>query len=138
MTNNISSRLPLQSLPVSSLDKNEIDKLILQPVSDQLESSSITLQVAERIPESKVKEQLSYLLANLLYLNETEIDVNEKFVDYGIDSILAVEFIKIINKTFVLDIPAARLYDYPTLAQLANHIVFEFSTKAPTLSFRIP
>ena len=44
------------------------------------------------------------------------------FVDLGLDSILGVELIKELNRTFGLEMKASRLFDHPTAASLAAHV----------------
>jgi len=43
-------------------------------------------------------------------------------VDYGMDSILGVEFIKLLNETFSLELLATDLYEYNNIYELANFI----------------
>nr|QBM78307.1 polyketide synthase [Moorena bouillonii bAprat14] len=71
---------------------------------------------------SQVKEILKQQLADALYADISEIEVNKKFVDLGLDSIVGVEWITNINKTYNLNIKATKIYDYPTLLDFAKYI----------------
>ncbi|NEO96168.1 MAG: hypothetical protein F6K56_40900, partial [Moorea sp. SIO3G5] len=74
---------------------------------------------------SQVKEILKQQLADALYADISEIEEDKKFVDLGLDSIVGVEWITNINKTYNLNIKATKLYDYPTLLDLAKYITQE-------------
>ncbi|NET13248.1 MAG: acyl carrier protein, partial [Okeania sp. SIO1H6] len=84
----------------------------------------------------QIKETLKQQLAEALYADISEIEEDKKFVDLGLDSIVGVEWITEINKTYNLNIKATKLYDYPTLLDFAKHITQEiYSTggsKFPT------
>ncbi|MCB0191358.1 MAG: SDR family NAD(P)-dependent oxidoreductase, partial [Anaerolineae bacterium] len=74
-------------------------------------------------PEPAVLEQqLRQQLVDILYIEPGEIDGQEKFVDFGLDSITGVEWVKRINRDFGLNLNATRLYDYPTLQRLAKYV----------------
>ena len=72
-----------------------------------------------------IKETLKKSLAEALYVDISEIEEDQKFIDLGLDSIVGVEWITIINQTYELNIKATKLYDYPTLLDLAEYITQE-------------
>ena len=79
--------------------------------------------------ESKyIQELLRTSLAEALYLDTTEIDINKSFVDLGLDSIVGVEWMKVINKRLGLDISATKVYDYTTISALASYLVKEIES----------
>ncbi|NEQ83298.1 MAG: acyl carrier protein, partial [Moorea sp. SIO2I5] len=55
--------------------------------------------------------------------------------DLGLDSIVGVEWITNINKTYNLNIKATKLYDYPTLLDLAKYISQEISSSTGGSTF---
>ncbi|MEM9491653.1 MAG: beta-ketoacyl synthase N-terminal-like domain-containing protein, partial [Myxococcota bacterium] len=61
-------------------------------------------------------------LADVLFLSPGEIREDDRFVELGLDSIIGIEWIKSINQRFGLTLAATRLYDYPTVADLARFI----------------
>jgi acyl transferase domain-containing protein len=65
---------------------------------------------------------LKEVLAEVLHTDSSQIDRDKPFVDLGLDSILSLEFVKKLNGEFELDIKVSRLYDYPTLNELAEHL----------------
>ena len=60
---------------------------------------------------SQVKEILKQQLADALYADISEIEEDKKFVDLGLDSIVGVEWITNINKTYNLNIKATKFTD---------------------------
>ena len=76
---------------------------------------------------SEIASKLTALLAEVLYLDESEIDENEKFIDLGLDSVVGVEWASNINEAFGLKIEATRLYDYPTIKALSAFVAEQSS-----------
>ncbi|MGJ7907987.1 SDR family NAD(P)-dependent oxidoreductase [Actinopolyspora sp. H202] len=68
---------------------------------------------------SGLREELRSGLAAALFLSESEVDPYRNFVELGLDSIVGVEWVKSINKQYGTSLTATRLYDYPSVAELA-------------------
>ncbi|HEY9804634.1 MAG TPA: acyl carrier protein [Leptolyngbyaceae cyanobacterium] len=79
---------------------------------------------------AQIKQTLKESLASALYTDISEIAENQKFIDLGLDSIVGVEWITTINKKYNLNLKATKLYDYPTLLDLAKYINQEISSEA--------
>ncbi|MBD2504909.1 type I polyketide synthase [Anabaena azotica] len=77
---------------------------------------------------AQIKQTLKESLASALYTDISEIAENQKFIDLGLDSIVGVEWITTINKKYNLNLKATKLYDYPTLLDLAKYITQEISS----------
>ncbi|MEU9678026.1 SDR family NAD(P)-dependent oxidoreductase [Streptomyces parvus] len=73
----------------------------------------------------EIQAELLSTLAEALYLGEDELDLDRNFTDFGLDSIVGVEWIKVINKRFGLDLAATRLYDHPTVLKLTACVLKE-------------
>ncbi|WP_439595340.1 SDR family oxidoreductase [Falsiroseomonas sp.] len=73
-------------------------------------------------PADDTAEELRRLLAAALFLEPSDLDPQASFGDLGLDSILAVEFTRVVNDRFGLSLSAARLYDHANLAALAAHL----------------
>jgi len=69
--------------------------------------------------EKDLQAELAASLAEVLYMSPEEVDVDKKFIDMGLDSIIGVEWIKLINKQYNTSIQATKVYDYPTIAEFA-------------------
>ena len=78
-----------------------------------------------------LQPQLRSSLAQALYLDEAAIDIDSAFVDLGLDSIVGVEWVKTINKTYGLEISATRVYDYANLRALARFVHEEIAKLPP-------
>ncbi|CAB3765827.1 1,4-dihydroxy-2-naphthoyl-CoA synthase [Paraburkholderia humisilvae] len=72
-----------------------------------------------------IAARLRELLAHELRMSEHEIGEDEPFVSLGLDSITGVTWIRRINELYGTDIEAVKVYSYPTLAQLAQHVASE-------------
>ncbi len=70
----------------------------------------------------EVTRRIRSLVALTLFLEERKIDDGKKFADLGLDSILAVELVKMLNGEFGVNLSAAALYSHATTRQLAVHI----------------
>ncbi|MBM0104580.1 SDR family NAD(P)-dependent oxidoreductase [Steroidobacter sp. S1-65] len=75
----------------------------------------------------RLQQELQLSLARALYLDVDAIDSDRSFVDLGLDSIVGVEWVKAINKTYGLQIPATRVYDYANIRALAGLVHAELA-----------
>lgn len=79
--------------------------------------------------QDEIERVLEQQLAELLFLEPTEVHEHDRFVDLGLDSILGVEWIKAINRRFELSLPATKLYDHPTIVDLGRFIASKLATR---------
>lgn len=93
-------------------------------LSKTLRDQGITVNLGT-FTEIELREQLIISLAESLYLNPTEVDIDKPFVDLGLDSIVGVEWIKVINKTYDLEIAATKVYDYANIRTFASFLYNE-------------
>jgi polyketide synthase PksN len=84
--------------------------------------------VRESIPQEGVEKELATSLAEALYMHVDDIDVNKKFIDMGLDSILGVEWVRAVNKQYGTSIPVTRVYDYPTIREFAGFVLNGMNT----------
>jgi acyl transferase domain-containing protein/acyl carrier protein len=88
---------------------------------------------------AQIKQTLKESLATALYTDISEIEEDKKFIDLGLDSIVGVEWIATINKTYNLNIKATKLYDYPSLLDFTKYITQEiYSTQTQLKTEEIP
>jgi polyketide synthase PksN len=90
----------------------------------------------EHVSEGDILEYLSESLAEALYIEKEEIDPDKKFIEMGMDSIVAVEWIKIINKKYGTTIPATRVYDYPNVRELTEFVSKDLNSDVPALEIK--
>ncbi|RRS06555.1 hypothetical protein EAG18_21680 [Pseudoalteromonas sp. J010] len=67
-------------------------------------------------------QHLKTLLASELYLDADEIEDTSEFVELGLDSITGVTWVKNINEYYGTNIEATKVYSYPTLTKLSQHV----------------
>ncbi|MDK1286865.1 non-ribosomal peptide synthetase [Pseudoalteromonas umbrosa] len=60
-----------------------------------------------------------------LDMTPSELDADESFADYGVDSILAIQILDEINAKFNVNLPATLLFDYPSIDTLSAYIIAE-------------
>jgi NADPH:quinone reductase-like Zn-dependent oxidoreductase/acyl carrier protein len=82
---------------------------------------------------SQLEEKLVRSLAQALYMEQSDIDVDKPFVDMGLDSIIGVEWIQSLNKQYASNWPATCVYDYPTIRQLARFLEKDMSEHRKTI-----
>ncbi|MCI4185726.1 SDR family NAD(P)-dependent oxidoreductase [Dickeya dianthicola] len=75
-------------------------------------------QIAERVHDAVVSA-----LAQTVNLSTAQIDAEAAFSEYGIDSILSVNFVNKINEVIGVRLNPAALYDYRSVTSLSGHIV---------------
>lgn len=77
------------------------------------------------IPLQALQAELQESLAQSLYMPREEVDVDAKFIDLGLDSIIGVEWIRAVNKRYHISIPATKVYDYPTICEFSGYLAKE-------------
>ncbi|MGA5704466.1 SDR family NAD(P)-dependent oxidoreductase [Peterkaempfera bronchialis] len=98
---------------------------------------SIAAQLAalpERVRARAARDQVARLLAAQLGHSGAD-DVREDvgFFDLGLDSIMAVDLVQRLSEAFEVTLQAADVFDHPTVAQLADHLLTcPATTPAPT------
>ncbi|MBW8688280.1 SDR family NAD(P)-dependent oxidoreductase [Chitinophaga rhizophila] len=117
------SVIPTLTIPAVTV-KNDLPAGI-KPLGITLKSSAIvagergmTIK-ADGIAPAILEESLKASLAEALYMNAVDVDVERKFTDMGLDSVVGVEWIRVVNKQYDLHLPATRIYDYPTIREFA-------------------
>ncbi len=73
--------------------------------------------------EARLQDMLIDSLVQTLFIEGETVDLDQNFYDIGLDSILGVEWMRLINKTQGLSLEATTLYDYPTIRELARYIL---------------
>jgi acyl transferase domain-containing protein/acyl carrier protein len=86
-------------------------------------------QAVVGVDQDALKRSLRTSLAQALYLDEAAIDDDRSFVDLGLDSIVGVEWVKMINKAYGLEISATRVYDYSNIQALARFLQGELASR---------
>ncbi|WP_304364769.1 SDR family NAD(P)-dependent oxidoreductase [Brevibacillus dissolubilis] len=91
-----------------------------QPVQQPTPAASAPAQPSVSV--EALHEELTESLAEVLFMNQSEVDLDEKFIDLGMDSITGLEWIKAINKRYGTNIMVTKVYDYPTIRDFAGFL----------------
>ncbi len=96
---------------------------------------STTKGTSNKLSKSTVQQELKKDLSMLLQMNENDIGPDTAFIDLGLDSIVAMEWVKQINARYDILLKATKIYDYPNISELSVFIHEELpATVADNLS----
>jgi len=99
------------------------------------------LAVPAPVVPDDVQRFLRQSLAAMLYCEPEQIREGSRFLDLGLDSVIAAQWIREINKHFALKVPADGIYSYPAFNLFAQFVEGERSrgsVAAPVLPERAP
>jgi acyl transferase domain-containing protein len=107
------------------VEKPEVKPAVKEDKKDTPKTEVVkrNMNNTENLSIETVLKDLSESLAKELFMEEDEISYDRSFLEMGLDSIVGVEWMRHINKTYGLDIESTRIYEYPTLMELANYII---------------
>ncbi|MCP4135876.1 MAG: SDR family NAD(P)-dependent oxidoreductase [bacterium] len=115
----VTKKIQLKNIGTSgNTDQGET---MIQPHSDAAQKDASV----PGMPLNDIKQKVISLLGDVLFLDETElaaIDAHKPFTDLGIDSIIGVELLKLVNTAFGISMKATKLYDYSSVDALSRHI----------------
>ena len=83
-----------------------------------------TLETDETMMAS-IRKTLRHTLAEELHMKPDLIDEETLFTDIGLDSISGVTWVKKINEKFGLELAATKVYNYPSIGELAEFVLRE-------------
>ncbi|XLS29188.1 SDR family NAD(P)-dependent oxidoreductase [Flavobacteriaceae bacterium M23B6Z8] len=123
---------PKETIPlnydIEEIEENPNDTFLStyhQDGKNYPETSEPLLMASEPITDytkQSLKRLLTVTLAEALYLEPSEIDTDQSFIDLGLDSIVGVEWIKTINKKLGIELSSTKIYDYATVNDLAKFL----------------
>ncbi|SMF97504.1 Acyl transferase domain-containing protein [Methylomagnum ishizawai] len=118
---------PVPMPPAEPVVHREIPVAQAAPPKPEPSAPVPTLQAVQSAPVpavdmALVAGRIRAMIAAALYVSADDLDDQARFMDLGLDSILAVEVTRALNDAFGLQIAATRLYDYPTVADLAAYV----------------
>ncbi|MCP4401850.1 MAG: hypothetical protein GY801_31690, partial [bacterium] len=127
-TETISPDIPGKPGEISLPSLSE-QRIMPQPSGAQ-SAQAIRLDAVEthaqaEISTEKLQQELTTSLSKVLYMQRDDIDPDEQFIDMGMDSILGVEWIQVLNKQYGMSISATTIYDYPNIIKLTAFLAQE-------------
>jgi polyketide synthase PksN len=76
-----------------------------------------------------LQEELISGMAELLFMDRSEVDPDKKFIELGVDSIIGVEWMGKLKGKYGITVPATKVYDYPTIREFAGFLEKELNQK---------
>ncbi|MGZ9709219.1 SDR family NAD(P)-dependent oxidoreductase [Glaciimonas sp. GNP009] len=83
------------------------------------------------VPLQELLTALRQSLGEELQLQCEQIDGDTAFIDMGLDSIVAVTWVRKINRQFDLSIGATKVYNYPDLTRFAGFVLSLMAARRP-------
>ncbi|MDK8189824.1 SDR family NAD(P)-dependent oxidoreductase [Paenibacillus sp. UMB7766-LJ446] len=80
------------------------------------------------LEEQFVKTAIRESIAEDLKINQAKIQNNRSFSDYGVDSIIAVHLVNVLNRKCNLTLQTTVLFDYNNVDRLTEHILQDYGT----------
>jgi len=83
------------------------------------------------MPSAILCEALAASLAEALFLEREEVALDKPFTDLGLDSIIAVEWVRALNTRYGTTLTVTKVYDYPTILTFAAFLEHELGPQTP-------
>ncbi|MEX1830134.1 SDR family NAD(P)-dependent oxidoreductase, partial [Luteibacter sp. CQ10] len=77
------------------------------------------------IDDDRIKSVIARIIADALMVSVEQVQFDESFADYGLDSILGVQAVQVIGQRLGIQLASTSLFDHATVNRLAAHIVAE-------------
>ncbi|KAA1246069.1 SDR family NAD(P)-dependent oxidoreductase [Aquimarina sp. RZ0] len=74
---------------------------------------------------SQIEEQLISIVSDLLKLKKEHIELDVDFAEYGIDSIIMMKILNVIEESFDITAEPTAIVNYPTISELAGYLQSE-------------
>ncbi|MCR8978417.1 SDR family NAD(P)-dependent oxidoreductase [Brevibacillus laterosporus] len=128
------SLLPARLEDEQSADVEEVSTSMILATTQTAAGSPISFAEATNPngASMSLQEELVKSLAEAMFMQPEEIDVDSKFIDIGVDSIIGVEWIKAINKQYGTSMTATKVYDYPNIRELSAFLMSEIDKSVAT------
>jgi acyl transferase domain-containing protein/glyoxylase-like metal-dependent hydrolase (beta-lactamase superfamily II)/2-polyprenyl-3-methyl-5-hydroxy-6-metoxy-1,4-benzoquinol methylase len=119
---------PLADQPMRS--KNGVDQSQPSTIGDNtIPTTNRQMALSVEIVQSDdpelappLEEELVRRLAEVLHIEESAIDVETRFGEMGLDSVMGVQWIQSLNKRYASKLKSSSIYEYPTIRQLAHFL----------------
>ncbi|QGZ36670.1 SDR family NAD(P)-dependent oxidoreductase [Stappia indica] len=106
-----------------------VPQAVPEPAAPVVDAASPMANGAN-VPHGEIRERLVASLAEDLMIDAGEIRDEAGFLELGLDSILAVTWIRKLNALFGIELPATVVYAHPTVGALAAHVAGLVPAKA--------
>ena len=115
--------------------RNVGNALYRKVVRDSPRETTVDLAAIAALPPTErraaVNEAVRGRIATLLHFDDvSDISPQARFTDLGVDSLTAVELKNALESTFGTPLPTSVVFDYPTVANLAEYLEAQLITPA--------
>jgi acyl carrier protein/SAM-dependent methyltransferase len=117
-------RAPAESAPVRAAAP-----VAVAPVAAASAAAAPAEAAVTYLHETGLHRQLRQEIARTLGLDAAELRRDREFTEYGLDSMLAVQAVEILNVALGIDLTTTSLFDHPTLDALAAHLLSKHGTR---------
>lgn len=93
------------------------------PVTKRIQENN---SVTDPMVEEHVRRSIIEKLADSLKVGAELIEVDEPFSDYGLDSIMGVNLVQVINQALSIELQTTCLFEYSTVDQLTAHVLSQY------------
>lgn len=115
--------LKVKPMVTQNIVKTKETKVSLEPVKyTNNKNVKVSDKIQIDISLEKLQKKLTMSLAGVLYIEISDVNIDKKFIDIGLDSIVAVEWIRSINKQYKTSLTATVVYDYPSIRELSTYL----------------
>uniref|UniRef100_UPI001C2F5675 SDR family NAD(P)-dependent oxidoreductase n=1 Tax=Paenibacillus sp. GbtcB18 TaxID=2824763 RepID=UPI001C2F5675 len=109
---------------INGISVNGIPEIAEIEHSEAVETKSYPNTFHE-ISSLELYEDLATSLSKALYMQRKDINIDTKFIDMGLDSIVGLEWIRALNLKYSLSLNVTIIYDYPTIRELSEYLSTE-------------
>ncbi|MEB3339555.1 alpha/beta fold hydrolase [Okeania sp.] len=91
-------------------------------------------------PEKRQELLISHLqnlISNILQVNPSQLDWEQPLTNMGLDSLTVVELSDLLQDSLGTSFPATLIFEYPTVAALANYLAQEVLSPQPSRNYDI-
>jgi acyl transferase domain-containing protein/NAD(P)-dependent dehydrogenase (short-subunit alcohol dehydrogenase family)/SAM-dependent methyltransferase/acyl carrier protein len=99
----------------------------------KLKSQGIPRQQVIKVPNTGAQDKGEFIektigqcLTAVLQIETCDLDPKKPYSDFGVDSILAIEIVKEINRALGINLRSTDLFNYSSIEKLTHHIVDQF------------
>jgi acyl carrier protein/NAD(P)-dependent dehydrogenase (short-subunit alcohol dehydrogenase family) len=98
---------------------------------ERLAREAPAVEVAAVATQDNVQSTIRQRVAKIVGVATDEVGLEQPFRDLGLDSLMAVELTEGLNAVFDDMLPATVVFEYPTVRQLAEHVLARQTPAAP-------
>ncbi|MCP5003643.1 MAG: SDR family NAD(P)-dependent oxidoreductase, partial [Planctomycetes bacterium] len=111
--------------------KNNVirDRIVQQCSLAGAKTVQNNIDVTDQMIEDHIQETIREKASEALKVKLEEIDLDDSFSDYGVDSIIGVNLAKTLNQALGIELQTTSLFNFNTVNQLSSHIFAENKDK---------